>query len=140
VAAKYADLKGAEDNLVQKVLKGSAGVWGPVPMPPNAQVREADARTLVKWVLSQKGAAVPPDHVKTRTNDRRLRQAGTCVVPIIDRTRGCRSLETTTPSEEGGVVFGSLPMQKFLAARGGIEAPTPGFSIFCSTRAGDPGE
>jgi cytochrome c len=54
VAAKYADQKGAEDYLAQKVLKGSAGVWGPVPMPANAQVSEADARTLAKWVLSQK--------------------------------------------------------------------------------------
>lgn len=54
VAAKYAGQKDAEDKLSQKVLKGSSGVWGPVPMPANAQVNEAEARTLVKWVLSQK--------------------------------------------------------------------------------------
>jgi cytochrome c len=54
VAAKYADQKGAEDYLAQKVQKGSAGVWGPVPMPANPQVSEADARALAKWVLSQK--------------------------------------------------------------------------------------
>lgn len=54
VAAKYAGQKGAEDALVQKVLKGSSGVWGSVPMPANAQVNEAEARTLVKWVMSTK--------------------------------------------------------------------------------------
>ena len=54
VAAKYAGQKDAEDKLVQKVLKGGSGVWGAVPMPANAQVTEAEARTLVKWVLSQK--------------------------------------------------------------------------------------
>lgn len=54
VAAKYAGQKDAEAKLVQKVLKGSSGVWGPVPMPANAQVTEAEAHTLVKWVLSQK--------------------------------------------------------------------------------------
>jgi cytochrome c len=54
VAARYADQKGAEDNLVQKVLKGSVGAWGPMPMPANAQVSEAEAHTLVRWVLSQK--------------------------------------------------------------------------------------
>ncbi|WP_420475881.1 c-type cytochrome [Noviherbaspirillum sp. ST9] len=54
VAAKYAGQKDAEDKLVQKVLKGSSGVWGAVPMPANAQVNEAEAHTLVKWVLSQK--------------------------------------------------------------------------------------
>ena len=54
VAAKYAGQKGAEDKLVQKVIKGGAGTWGPVPMPANPQVSEAEARSLVKWVLSQK--------------------------------------------------------------------------------------
>ena len=54
VAKKYAGQKDAEANLTQKVLKGSSGVWGTVPMPANAQVNEAEARTLVKWVLSQK--------------------------------------------------------------------------------------
>jgi len=54
VAAKYAGQKGAEDKLVHKVIKGGSGVWGPVPMPANTQVSEAEAHTLVKWVLSQK--------------------------------------------------------------------------------------
>ena len=54
VAERYAGQKNAEDKLVQKVLKGGAGVWGPVPMPANPQVSEAEARTLVKWVLSTK--------------------------------------------------------------------------------------
>jgi cytochrome c len=54
VAAKYAGQKDAEDKLVQKVIKGGAGVWGTIPMPANPQVSEAEARTLVKWILSQK--------------------------------------------------------------------------------------
>jgi cytochrome c len=54
VAAKYAGQADAEDKLTQKVLKGGSGVWGPVPMPANTQVSEAEARTLVKWVLSLK--------------------------------------------------------------------------------------
>lgn len=54
VAAKYAGQKDAENKLVQKVIKGGGGVWGPVPMPANPQVSEAEARQLVKWVLTQK--------------------------------------------------------------------------------------
>jgi len=50
VAEKYRGDKNAENNLVQKVLKGGSGVWGQVPMPPNA-VSEADAHALVKWIL-----------------------------------------------------------------------------------------
>lgn len=54
VAKKYAGQKDAEDRLVQKVLKGGSGNWGVVAMPPNTQVTEAEARTLVKWVLGLK--------------------------------------------------------------------------------------
>ena len=54
VAAKYAGQKDAADKLAQKVIKGGAGTWGPVPMPANAQVSEAEAKQLVQWVLSTK--------------------------------------------------------------------------------------
>lgn len=54
VAAKYAGQKDAEAKLVAKVMKGGSGVWGAIPMPANTQVSEAEAHTLVKWVLSQK--------------------------------------------------------------------------------------
>ncbi|MEW7847498.1 c-type cytochrome [Massilia aurea] len=54
VAAKYAKDGGAEARLVQKILKGSSGTWGPIPMPSNPQVSEADAKVLAKWILAQK--------------------------------------------------------------------------------------
>lgn len=54
VAAKYAGDKGAVDRLTQKVMKGGSGVWGPVPMPANPQVSEAEARKLVTWILTLK--------------------------------------------------------------------------------------
>jgi cytochrome c len=54
VAKKYAGQKDAEAKLVQKVLKGGGGVWGTMAMPANAQVNEAEAKQLVKWVLSLK--------------------------------------------------------------------------------------
>lgn len=54
VAKKYAGDKTAEAKLIAKVKKGGSGVWGPVPMPPNTQVSDADVKTLVKWVLSLK--------------------------------------------------------------------------------------
>jgi cytochrome c len=54
VAAKYRGNKGAEAALFESVKKGSSGKWGPVPMPPNATVPDADIKALVKWILSQK--------------------------------------------------------------------------------------
>ena len=54
VAAKYKGDKKAEAMLIDKVKKGGMGVWGPVPMPPNAAVKDEDIKTLVKWVLATK--------------------------------------------------------------------------------------
>ena len=54
VAKKYAGQKDADVKLAEKVKKGGQGVWGQVPMPPNAAVPDADIKALVKWVLSTK--------------------------------------------------------------------------------------
>lgn len=37
--------------LVQKILNGGSGVWGPVPMPPHPNLSEADAERMVAWIL-----------------------------------------------------------------------------------------
>ena len=37
-----------------KVKKGGVGVWGQIPMPPNAQVSDADIKDLVTWILTLK--------------------------------------------------------------------------------------
>ena len=54
VAAKYAGQKDAAEKLAGKVIKGGSGVWGPVPMPANAQVSAEEAKKLVAWVLATK--------------------------------------------------------------------------------------
>lgn len=54
VAAKYAADKAAADKLAEKIVKGGAGVWGPVPMPANPQVSAVEAKQLATWVLATK--------------------------------------------------------------------------------------
>lgn len=52
VAKKYKGKSGAVAMLAVKVKKGSAGVWGNIPMPAN-NVTDAEAKQLVEWVLAQ---------------------------------------------------------------------------------------
>jgi len=52
VAKKYHGQKDAEAALADSIKKGGAGKWGPVPMPPQAALSDADARTLAGWVLA----------------------------------------------------------------------------------------
>jgi cytochrome c len=54
IADRYRKDKAEEANLMQKVKAGGKGVWGDIPMPPNAHVKDADIKTLVQWILSTK--------------------------------------------------------------------------------------
>jgi len=54
VAAKYRGQKDAATKLAEKVKKGGVGVWGQVPMPPNAAVKDDDIKVMVNYVLSLK--------------------------------------------------------------------------------------
>lgn len=51
VAARYKGQSDAEAKLVDKLRRGGSGAWGAVPMPASPGLSEADARTLVQWVL-----------------------------------------------------------------------------------------
>ena len=52
IATKYAGQSDAVEKLAGKVVKGGSGAWGPVPMPANAQINDADAKKLVTWILA----------------------------------------------------------------------------------------
>jgi cytochrome c len=54
IAKKYAGDKSAEAKMADKIIKGGSGAWGPIPMPANPQVSEAEAKKLAAWVLAAK--------------------------------------------------------------------------------------
>jgi len=51
VAKKYAGQADAVDKLSANIKAGGSGKWGPVPMPAQAALSDADAKTLASWVL-----------------------------------------------------------------------------------------
>lgn len=53
VAKKYAG-QDVNAKLSTKIMKGGSGTWGAIPMPANPQVNQAEADSLVKWILSMK--------------------------------------------------------------------------------------
>jgi cytochrome c len=52
VAAKYSADKQAESKLVASIKAGGSGKWGPVPMPAQAALSDADSKTLAAWIMS----------------------------------------------------------------------------------------
>jgi cytochrome c551/c552 len=51
VAARYKGQDAVAAKLVEKLRRGGVGAWGPIPMPPNPDLAEADASALVQWLL-----------------------------------------------------------------------------------------
>ncbi len=51
VARKYTG-KTSEEALAASIKKGGVGTWGQVPMPPQAQLTDAESKTLARWILA----------------------------------------------------------------------------------------
>ena len=49
VAKKYAGK--SADELAKSIKAGGSGKWGAVPMPAQAALSDADAKTLATWIL-----------------------------------------------------------------------------------------
>lgn len=58
VANKYRNVEGAFEASVQRVLKGSTGVWGKIPMITHAQHTEEEVREMVTWVYQLQPAGL----------------------------------------------------------------------------------
>lgn len=52
IAKKYAGQADAVAKLSDSIRKGGSGKWGPVPMPAQPALAEADAKVLAEWVLA----------------------------------------------------------------------------------------
>jgi len=52
ILAKQKGQADLEGYLVNKIKNGGSGVYGSVPMPPQAQLSDADAKTIAKWIAA----------------------------------------------------------------------------------------
>jgi cytochrome c len=56
IAAKYPYSAAAEDALSKKIIGGSVGRWGDIPMPSHPEVEEAQAKEIARWILKSNKA------------------------------------------------------------------------------------
>lgn len=54
IAKKYAPTIKNYDLLIEKIIKGGSGVWGPMAMSPHTTLSKADAKKMVAYILSVK--------------------------------------------------------------------------------------
>lgn len=52
VSKKYEGKKDALKTVMANIKAGGSGKWGPIPMPAQAALSEADTKTLATWILA----------------------------------------------------------------------------------------
>ena len=52
IAAKHKGKSDIENYFVGKIKNGGSGVWGTMPMPPQAQLKDADAKAIAQWLAA----------------------------------------------------------------------------------------
>ncbi|OLY93181.1 Glucose/arabinose dehydrogenase, beta-propeller fold [Cnuella takakiae] len=57
VSQKYQKDGGAVNHLVNKIIRGGAGVWGETAMPAHPNLKPTDARQIVAYILSLSGGS-----------------------------------------------------------------------------------
>lgn len=60
IAKKYQNQPGAIELSVERVIKGSTGVWSPLPMLPHSTYTADEIHMMVKWIYSLAGTQTTP--------------------------------------------------------------------------------
>ncbi|HEV7333505.1 MAG TPA: ThuA domain-containing protein [Flavisolibacter sp.] len=93
VAKKYRQTPDAMQHLVNKIIKGGAGVWGEVAMPGHPNLPEGDARQIVTWILSLSGGtakqkSLPPSGAVNATLQKKPTENGVLVLSASYTDKG----------------------------------------------------
>jgi cytochrome c551/c552 len=51
IAQKYVDNEASVTSLTQKVISGTSGSWGDIPMPPHPELEPESVKQIVRWIL-----------------------------------------------------------------------------------------
>lgn len=82
IAARYRDEPDALEASVERVIHGSTGVWGDVPMLPHASLNPDQVRMMVRWIYALKPGEVSGAWVRGLS--------GTLIAPKDEKLRTAR--------------------------------------------------
>lgn len=67
ISERYRNRKDAVDFLAGRIVNGSVGDWGEVPMPAHSDLKKNEAEKIAKWILSL--SSDDKKYAKTRTTE-----------------------------------------------------------------------
>ncbi len=135
VAEKYRGQEGALQASVDRVVRGSAGVWSEIPMLPHAHLSRDEITIMVEWIYSLEpghtgsyqgiglsGAVPTPDNpaVQFATLEARYTDAGNDVAKALTGTESIRLRSRRVEAESATkIVGGSSRVLDYEKASGG---------------------
>ena len=51
IAKRYPNNPTSTELLAKKLIKGSTGIWGKIPMPPHPDLKTGQAKEIIHWIL-----------------------------------------------------------------------------------------
>lgn len=101
VSQRYQKNPEATSHLVNKIIKGGAGVWGEVAMPAHPTLPESDARQMVAWILSladggQKQKSLPAKGTVNPTLDKKPAENGVLLLSASYTDKGSAGTKPLT--------------------------------------------
>lgn len=101
VAQRYEKNPDASSYLVNKIIKGGAGVWGEAVMPAHPNLSEGDARQMALWILSlagsgQKQKSLPAKGTVNPTLDKKPTDNGVLVLSATYTDKGGTGIKPLT--------------------------------------------
>jgi cytochrome c len=52
IAKRYPNNPTSIEALAKKLIKGSSGIWGKIPMPPHPEIKTDQAKEIIRWILT----------------------------------------------------------------------------------------
>jgi len=77
IAKRYSGQSNALLKLSAKIRQGGSGVWGEVAMTPHPDVTDAQAKSMLAWILTVKGAESAPTKSAARVYEYKLKNGST---------------------------------------------------------------
>ncbi|GAB2672489.1 hypothetical protein GCM10027036_27360 [Flavihumibacter cheonanensis] len=107
VAKKYAGQADAASYLINKMIKGGAGVWGEVAMPAHPDLKPGDAAKIVNWIQSlnagNKQKSLPVSGSLQPTLGKPVKPNGALVISATYSDKGGPGLRSLSSSAQAAL-------------------------------------
>jgi cytochrome c len=117
VGLKYKGEPGATDKLAKKIIEGGQGVWGDAMMPAHPTLADADAKSIVKYILSlgypaPKAKSLPVTGTYTTTVPEGNNTDGSFILRAAYTDRGAKGIAAQTGEKVLVLSAPTLPASK----------------------------